>query len=117
MLAVVQRVRGAKVVERLKAKSLNPVCDPKTSAGNVGQYVHPDHILLTPFSVRPAWSQELLNKVVLHEALHAVCAHLPSQPGRDPYDQAVRLGLDNNTVMHKDLTAIMTPFPGNTPLW
>ena len=92
-------------------------CDPNTSSGNVGQYVHPNNIFLTIIAVQPPWTQTLVNKVVLHEALHAVCAHLPSQPGRDPYDRASDLGLDNNTVMHRDLTAIMRAFPDNTPLW
>ena len=108
--------KGAEtVVDRLKAKKLNPACDPGTPSGNVGQYVHPNDILLTPISTSPPWTQTLLNRVVLHETLHAVCNHLPS--GGDPYDQAVRLGVNPNTVMHEDLLSIMKAFPDDTPKW
>lgn len=107
---------GAKaVVDKLKAKTITIQCDNKIGA-EVGHYVAPNDIGLASFC-NPSWTQTLIEKVVLHECLHAVLSHLPSQPGNDPYDGAANYGMDPSNAMHEDLASITKPFPDDTPKW
>jgi hypothetical protein len=72
---------------------------------------------LFPAHGSPPWSQTLLGNVSLHECLHLVCTNLPSQPGTDPYENAVKFGGDPGSAMHPDLAPIMTAFPLHLPKW
>ncbi len=106
------------VVAELKAGTLKIECTAKVSSGNVGIFDSSENkISLSSFISDPMWSQNLLNRVVIHECLHAVLSHLPSQKGKDPYDIASRMGLSPSDEMHKDLLSIMSAYPNDTLRW
>jgi hypothetical protein len=109
---------GAKeVVKKLKDGTIKIQCAASVPSAEVGNFSAPNDISLAQFSVAPAWSQTLLERVVLHECLHAVLAHLPSQPGTDPYDKTSQYGFNPSVAMHGNLTSIQKPFPDDSPKW
>lgn len=107
---------AAAVISKLREGAIKIECSNKVAGA---QATDGNQVLLPVFATQgsPPWSQELLNRVVLHECLHLICTNLPSQPGKDPYENAAKMGLDPGSAMHADLGPIMTPFPNHFPKW
>lgn len=106
------------VVAQLKAGTLKIECNKDLSSAQVGRFDGPNNtISLALFPSQAMWSQDLLNRVVLHECLHAVLSNLPSHKGKDPYDNVSQTGQDPNKEMHRDLLSIMSAWPNDTLRW
>jgi hypothetical protein len=107
---------AATVIAKVRDNRITIECTGKVA---VAQAQDGKRVLLPVFYLggKPPWSQSLMNRVVLHECLHLVCSNFPSQPGKDPYENASRLGMDPAGAMHDDMSVIMSPFPNHIPRW